>query len=131
MSSSCQGLSSTSGKSLETRLHPGDKFIISYYIIIIGDGSQIAKVHILFSHSSLGLFSDRLHQVLRLLVLFTSPRLFNKYKTFSVLIYSNINTSGIGKTRNCMGKREIVRGRPPLPPPPPSRKIDEFSEILT
>ena len=26
----------------------------------------------------------------------------NKYKTFSVLIYSYINTSGIGKTRNCM-----------------------------
>jgi hypothetical protein len=59
-----------------------------YYIIIIGDGGQHGKVHILFSHSSLGLLSDRLHQVLRLLVLFTSPRLFNKYKTFSVLIYS-------------------------------------------
>jgi hypothetical protein len=28
--------------------------------------------------------------------------LINKYKTFSVLIYSYINTSGIGKTRNCM-----------------------------
>ena len=26
---------------------------------------------------------------------------FNKHKTFSVLIYSYINTSGIGKTRNC------------------------------
>jgi hypothetical protein len=26
--------------------------------------------------------------------------IFNKYKTFSVLIYSYINTSGIGKTRN-------------------------------
>ena len=29
----------------------------------------------------------------------------NKYKTFSVLIYSYINTSGIGKTRNCMETR--------------------------
>ena len=26
--------------------------------------------------------------------------IFKKYKTFSVLIYSYINTSGIGKTRN-------------------------------
>ena len=31
--------------------------------------------------------------------------IFKKYKTFSVLIYSYINTSGIGKTRNCVETR--------------------------
>ena len=36
--------------------------------------------------------------------------LFNKYKTFSVLIYSYINTSGIGKTRNCMETRRPKGG---------------------
>ena len=35
---------------------------------------------------------------------------FNKYKTFSVLIYSYINTSGIGKTRNCMETRRPKGG---------------------
>ena len=34
----------------------------------------------------------------------------NKYKTFSVLIYSYINTSGIGKTRNCMETRRPKGG---------------------
>ena len=32
---------------------------------------------------------------------------FKKYKTFSVLIYSYINTSGIGKTKNCVEKRQL------------------------
>ena len=36
--------------------------------------------------------------------------IFNKYKTFSALIYSYINTSGIGRTRNCMETR-----RPKVP----------------
>ena len=36
---------------------------------------------------------------------FASCFIFNKYKTFSVLIYSYINTCGIGKTRNCMETR--------------------------
>ena len=36
--------------------------------------------------------------------------IFNKYKTFSVLIYSYINTSGIGKTRNCMETRRPKGG---------------------
>jgi hypothetical protein len=35
---------------------------------------------------------------------------FNKYKTFSVLIYSYISTSGIGKTRNCMEIRRPKGG---------------------
>jgi hypothetical protein len=34
----------------------------------------------------------------------------NKYKTFSVLIYSYINTSGIGKTKNCMETRRPKGG---------------------
>ena len=36
--------------------------------------------------------------------------IFHKYKTFSVLIYSYINTSGIGKTRNCMETRRPKGG---------------------
>ena len=36
--------------------------------------------------------------------------IINKYKTFSVLIYSYINTSGIGKTRNCMETRRPKGG---------------------
>ena len=41
------------------------------------------------------------------LVIFLAFRsdVFRKYKTFSVLIYSYINTSGIGKTRNCVKTR--------------------------
>ena len=35
---------------------------------------------------------------------------FKKYKTFSVLIYSYINTSGIGKTRNCVETRRPQGG---------------------
>ena len=36
--------------------------------------------------------------------------IFKKYKTFSVLIYSYINTSGIGKTRNCVETRRPQGG---------------------
>ena len=36
--------------------------------------------------------------------------IIKKYKTFSVLIYSYINTSGIGKTRNCVETRRPQGG---------------------
>ena len=36
--------------------------------------------------------------------------ILKRYKTFSVLIYSHINTSGIGKTRNCVETRRPQGG---------------------
>ena len=38
------------------------------------------------------------------------PFTINNYKTFSVLIYSYINTSGIRKTRNCVETRRPKGG---------------------
>jgi hypothetical protein len=42
--------------------------------------------------------------------IFLKRVILNKYKTFSVLIYSYINTSGTGETRNCVETRRQKGG---------------------
>jgi hypothetical protein len=43
---------------------------------------------------------SKLKKVKKYYAIMSKDLIVNKYKTFSVLIYSYINTSGIGKTRN-------------------------------